>query len=231
LIKVSKYLKQEESKVIALEPIKIIFNMEDYDVGDNFAISEDETKLWVKGLVCMCEVEGGEQFSMLLDYPVDFQISEINQSADKLTTTLSYEKDDLVFIVPLEKNEIKELVMYAKRLLCGKEIYKDVEHLLLKIYRVYGPISDMDLVHFEVLLSQCLRDKNYPMIPARAGRTPEEFSMYNIKKNVFSSSFLQGLAFENVGEAIKNGLTVQHQLEESVLEKILLGTLVPEEKE
>jgi hypothetical protein len=83
----------------------------------------------------------------------------------------------------------------------------------------------MDSVHIEVLLSQALRDKSNPSIPARLGKKWNP-TMINIKQIVFKTSFIQGLAFENVNEAIKTGLITEEGGEPSILEKVLTGTLV-----
>jgi hypothetical protein len=129
---------------------------------------------------------------------------------------------------PITTVEIKEQVNYIKRLLGGKMIYKDPSHLLMKIFKVYGPpVSDLDLVHMEVMASQVLRDKPNPAIPARLGKTWNP-AMANVKENVFSTSFLQGLAFENVGKAIQVGLSDTPDLsmlggDETIFEKILKG--------
>jgi hypothetical protein len=83
----------------------------------------------------------------------------------------------------------------------------------------------MDLVHPEILISQVLRDKEDQSIPARLGRKWNPIMM-NIKQNVFNTSFIQGLAFENVRKAIEVGLTTSKEVESSILEKIIKGELV-----
>jgi len=54
---------------------------------------------------------------------------------------------------------------------------------------------------------------------------PYEPTLVNIKKTVFSSSFLSGLAFENIGEAIRTGLIQNDINDESILEKVVTGKL------
>ena len=83
----------------------------------------------------------------------------------------------------------------------------------------------MDSVHLEILLSQCLRDRANINLPARLGKKWDPM-LVNIKKVVFSSGFVQGLAFENVNEAIKTGLVSDDIMEPSIIEKILTGELV-----
>ena len=82
----------------------------------------------------------------------------------------------------------------------------------------------MDSVHLEVLLSQVLRDKANLSMPARLAKKWDPV-MLNIKQVVFKTSFIQGLAFENINEAVRTGLINEEPEEPSVLEKVLTGTL------
>ena len=54
--------------------------------------------------------------------------------------------------------------------------------------------------------------------------------MRNIKQVVFKTSFIQGLAFENINEAIRSGLISEEPDDPSVLEKVLTGTLAEGKK-
>jgi hypothetical protein len=128
--------------------------------------------------------------------------------------------------IPFSTVEIKEQVNYIKRLLGGREMYKDPSHLLKKILKVYGSgVSDLDLIYMEIMASQVLRDKKDHGIPARLGKKWDPV-MANIKTDVFSTSFIQGLEFENVGKAIDTGLTTSRDTEPSILERIVTGELV-----
>lgn len=228
MIQVSKYLKQEESKLVANAALILHIDLTKYDVGDDLIIDEEDDNIWAKGLVSTITIEDTQEtFYCILDYPINLNI--VNIKSDKENIFLKYEMGDTILSVSMESGEIREQVFYVKRLISGNEVFKDIDHLMLKLYNVYGGISDMDMVHMEVLLSQCLRDKDFPALPSRIGNHPEEPILFDVKKNVFSTSFLQGLAFENVGAAIRVGLTSDYELEESILEKILLGNLVEEE--
>ena len=134
--------------------------------------------------------------------------------------------------VPLQKQDQKEIVLYVERLISGRERFKDINHLFLKFFKVYGgDISSIDLVHMEVLISQVLKDADNPVIPSRVGRDPLHPVLMNIKKNVFNSGLLQGLAFENVNAAINTGLINETELPPSILEKLLTGTLIEKKEE
>ena len=223
----SKLLIQKDSDLIVLKDGKLTLELEDYDVADDLLIDEESGTIWLKSLLGVYETTNGEKINLILDFSCEIYTPSGLTKEGKDRIIINYKENDRFMTVPMETENIKELVLYLKRLIGGKEIFRDTTHLLMKLYKIYGPISDMDLVHLEVLLSQCLRDKDRPILPARIGKNPHDPIMFNIKKNVFNTSFLQGLAFENVGEAIRTGLTSQFELEPSVLEKVLLGTLVP----
>jgi len=227
--KITNYLNQVENSLICLKPCKLTIELKrDYNVGDNINISEEF--IWVNGLISQIEFDD-IMFNLILDYPVEVNIYQM-EKIKKEKIILYYEKDDSILNVSLAKQEMKEQVLYVKRLLGGRGVYKDTSHLLLKLFKVYGPIaSDMDLVHLEVLLSQCLRNKDNVALPARLSKNPDDPVMMNIKTSVFNTGFLQGLAFENVGKALNTGLINETNLPPSILEKVLTGTLVEEKEE
>jgi hypothetical protein len=162
--------------------------------------------------------------SFIADYAIEIQKNE-SVKITKDSIVINYKRGDLMFTIPLVVDNIKDAVRYVERLVGGKEIYKGPGHLLQKIYKVYGTISSMDLVHMEVMVSQCFRDRTHPEIPARLGKKWDPV-MANLKNNVFSSGFIHGLAFENVNKAIETGLISDQLLDKSVMERIVTGELV-----
>lgn len=225
---ISSIFKQEQDKIITKKSGNLILSLSDYTIGSDLLINEDDGTIWLKSLLAIYETED-KKINVILDAPVIVQIKSDLIHEKKHRIVLSYEANEEIFEIPIEKEELKELVLYMRRLIGGREIFKDTTHLFMKLFRIYGgDISNMDLVHLEVLVSQCLRDKDRPILPARVGKNPDDPAMFNLKKNVFSTSFLQGLSFENIGEAIRAGLTSEYELEPSILEKVLQGTLVSE---
>jgi hypothetical protein len=138
---------------------------------------------------------------------------------------LKYKAGQTILTVPMQTDEMKAQLQYVERLIGGREIFKDANHLYLKLFNVYGKLRKMDSVHLEILLSQVLRDNSNNSIPARLAKKWDPV-LINIKQVIFKTSFIQGLAFENINEAIKVGLVTQEPEEASVLEQILTGTLV-----
>lgn len=224
MAKINKYLRQTDDKLIAAEPCKITIEMTDYNISDTLQIKKEDGIIWVKSLISNVEF-ADIVFNIILDYPVELQTPNI-ELVGKERIILKYLKQDVILTIPFTTVEIKEQVNYIKRLLGGGEMYKDPSHLLKKIYKVYGGgVSDLDLIYMEIMASQVLRDKSDHSIPARLGRKWDPV-MANIKTDVFSTSFIQGLEFENVGKAIDIGLTTSKETEPSILEKIVTGELV-----
>jgi len=226
---IDKLMTQVENSLECKSKFDMILDMNEYNRGENFLFDDNGT-IWVRSL--LSEINTDENiFNMILDYSVEIQVPKEIVEIENKKIILKFLPGDKILEVPLEKSEIKEQVLYVQRLLGGRELFKDIEHLYSKLYNVYGPISDMDSVHMEVLLSQCLRDSQNPMFPARVGKNPRKPQLSNIKTNIFASGFLQGLCFENVGKAIKTGLVSDYELSPSVLEKVMTGELVEVKKE
>jgi len=223
MAKINRYLRQSDDALIAVKPFNMTIDMSEYNLSDSLQIKEVEGIIWVKSLISKAEFDD-IVINIMLDYPVELQTQKM-EYIPKEKITLSYLKEDVVLTVPFTTVEIKQQINYVDRLLGGKEIYKDPSHLIKKLLNIYGPVSDLDLAHFEVLASQVLRDKKDHSQPARLGK-PWDPIMANIKTDVFSTSFIQGLAFENIGKAIDTGLTTSKTSEQSIIEKVLTGELV-----
>ena len=224
---ITNYLKQEENFLVATKPVKLVINLDDYKLDHNLTIDEENKKINVESLVSTAEFED-KIFNVVLDYPASIWFSGTDEEPgyEKTDTTIevSYGAGETVLEVTMAEENIEEQVKYVERLLGGKEIYKDTTHLYNKLAEVYFPVSDADSVHFEVLLSQVLRDKGDISQPARLGKTWNP-TMTNIKDIVFKSNFMSGLAFEDINKATKTGLTTEDEPEPSVIEKLMRGTL------
>ena len=222
MVKLSEYFKQEGQNLYAKELCSISLSKDQYELDDNYTIYENEKILSVKGLVAKCNIVDGDiTFDIILDYSINLNIIELEDKKDEIV--LTYHKDSMIFTVPAEHHDVRTKVLYIRRLLGGSEIFKDSTHLVMKLANMY---SKFDLIHLELLISQSLRDKDKPILPARVGKDPDNPKMSNIKKDIFYSGFIQGLAFENINEAIRTGLTAEHHLEPTILEKVFLGEIV-----
>ena len=219
---VRKLLKQNENVIACAEDCTITLSLSDYPLPGDLKFNDAETTLSAKAIVSSIEFDD-VIFNVILDYPVEMQVYDY-EKVNKQYIKLHYKKNSTILEVPTETAQTKAQIQYVERLVGGREIYKGANHLFLKLFNIYAPLKNMDSVHLEVLLSQALRDKKNPSIPARLGSTWDP-TMINIKQIVFKTSFIQGLAFENINEAIKTGLVTEEGGDPSILEKVLTGDL------
>ena len=84
--------------------------------------------------------------------------------------------------------------------------------------------TDADMIHFEILASNLLRDASNPSYPARLNPTYKAV-VGNIKNIPALESWLSALSFENPNNSITTGLMYDREQRESILEKIVNGTL------
>lgn len=223
--KITKYLVQEENHLVTKLPSSVTISLSDYKSSDSLKIEDD--KLWVKSLISRIEYED-IMFDIVLDYSVSFLIYEIEKTKEYIK--LTFPANSTMLEVSTEAAEIKGQVAFVERLLGGREILKDAPHLYKRVLGVYSPpLTDMDSVHIEVLCSQVLRNKTNIHVPARLVE-PYDPVLINIKKVVFSGGFLQGLAFENVGEAIRTGLISDEETDPSIIERIVTGDVIQTKK-
>ena len=221
-VKLSNYFEQIDNKLVVKKPCKLTIDLTKYRKNDNLQINKDN--VWTNHLLSRVEFEDS-MFNILLDYPIEIQTIKVEE--DKIKMVFEFQSGDVILVAPMQTTEIKDQVNYINRLLGGKVVYKDPSHMLTKVMRVYGgSVSDLDLVHFEVLISQVLRDKTHKGLPARLGKVWDPVMM-NIKTGVFQTGFLQGLAFENVNKAIETGLIEEDLMPPSILSRLLTGELVP----
>ena len=214
-----QYIQQDEDKLIAKKECQIRIDLSTYSINDSY--KEEESHVWVNHLVSQIEFDN-LIFNLSLDYPVHL-LKQNFERVGKESLIFNYKFGDTFIEIPMQTEEIKEKVNYVNRLVGGRVVYKDPSHLLTKILKIYGAgVSDLDLVYFEVLASQVLRDKTNQALPARLGKTWDPVMM-NIKSTVFSTSFIQGLAFENINKAIETGLVSKQDVPATILEKLVTG--------
>jgi hypothetical protein len=220
MAKIKDYLEQDGTFLLCKKSCTLELDLETYSFGDNIIVENDE--IWVKNLISKIIFDDIE-FPIVLDYSVNIKVQESKKAGHILI--LKFTTNSIILETVLDVSETKDDIIYVKRLLSGKEVSKDTSHLLLKMYGVYKNNSSADLVHFEVVLSNVLRDKKNQGIPARLARIYDP-ALFNINSVVFQESFLSGIEFERISKALETGLVSERPREISVLERVLLGELV-----
>jgi hypothetical protein len=165
----------------------------------------------------------------LIDVSLDYKCSIPLNSSFKM-----HQDDELIIIdytpgkilnVPPSTDSFLDKVKIIKHFLSGKKPWKTADHFTMKLYDNYKELSkSADMVHFEVFASQLLRDKNNPSYPARLNSNYEPI-VGSLKRIPSLESWLSALSFEDPNHAITTGLMYDREHRESVLEKIVNGTL------
>lgn len=225
-MKITNFLKQIGNELVTTQPMVLTIDKSNY-TSETLKENSDTKQIWVKSLLSTAEYEQ-KIFNITLDYSVTLYVQDILEN-NKQTIRLNYKSNESILEATSDTGDDSVEISYVERLIGGRELLKDATHLYRKLFTVYGKLSDMDSVHIEVLCAQVLRDKKNINIPARLGKSWDP-TLINMKKVVYSEGFIQGLAFENIGEALRTGLISEERKEPSILEKVLTGELAEESK-
>ena len=224
----SEIFEQRDRGLYVKKQCKLHIDMSYY--ADNSMLNFTEDGLYLKSLIAKVETPDGKFFDFVLDYEVNVFFNEtVDKNAEILT--LNYSDGDLMLETTVTFDDIQNQVRYLERLIGGRELLKDPEHLFKKILNMYSPPNaSFDTVHIEVLCSQVFRNKDDVQILARL-KEPYDPVMINMKKVIFSEGFLLGMSFENINESIRSGLIYEQDTEsKSVLERVVTGELVEEKR-
>lgn len=166
----------------------------------------------------------------VVDVAIDNKI-QIPLNGNQLIKTengyqVKFGQNSVVFIAVPTPQIFSKKVKIIDALFSGKSPFKSPDHFVQKIYETYqGLGSDADMVHFEVLASNLLRDKGNPSYPARInphGYDAKVISLNSIPKN---ESWLGAFAFQDPKDAIMTGLIYQRPTDETIIEKVMTGNL------
>ncbi len=163
-------------------------------------------------------------FDISLDYKTYINLANktVTQTEDKII--IEYQSGE-VFGCPPATDNFGDAVEIMRHLFSGKKPWKDSDHFLLKVYKMYKTLTGMDFIHFEILCSQLLRDSGNPTYPARLNTKNYDPMIMGIKNIPSTESFLSSISFENFNKSITTGLTYNTDTNSSVLEKLVTGDL------
>ena len=161
-----------------------------------------------------------------MEFPTNFYLenAEIEETDDHIL--LTYTKGNRVLNSIPRSIEPAKIANSIREVLSGNSPFTTVESLYNKLNSMMSGIIDCDSVHLEVVLSNVLRAKKDPQLPARL-KEPFEPEMYSIKKLPGLISWPLGLAFENYTAAITQGM-ISERAPESAIERIMMGDIMAE---
>ena len=214
---------QKDNKVIANKNLKLTIDKSNYATLSSLVFDKESMKLHLEIIVGkLIDLESGDEYDLIVDNPAEMYIDDIQ--GDVFTKECT--KGQELFELKASTDRFAQAVEVAQQILEGRIPWKTPEQLLLMLFDVYkDQAPNVHLVHFEVVLSNLLRNRKDPTVPARLVE-PYDPVLYGLKKvpYVDGSTWLLGFAFENAGKAIEAGLVLDRHVKElSPLEKLLLG--------
>lgn len=165
------------------------------------------------------------QSDIAIDNRIDIDLNACDsyKENDDCWSIVFSKPNSVVFLCVPTPDVFSNQVKLADSLFSGHQPYKDADHFCMKVYDMYarGFKCGADMVHYEVLVSNLLRDKGNPSYPARLNQKiyqPVTVSLNSIPK---LESWLQAFAFQDPKEAITTGLLYSRPNDETILEKLI----------
>ena len=188
---------------------------------EDFKIKKDESQTKY--------ILGAAVFTILFD---KFKVVvNINQPAEVYITEDTTETDNEISIVYPPNSKILKInpsvvnvtkaVQYIDKIAGGKIPTLSPEGLYKTFFDHLKSYGGFDSVHLEVMVSNFLRNRTNPQLPARL-KEPYDYKMFSVKKLPALISYPLALAFENLGSALQYSL-IADRGDPSPIEKVLFG--------
>jgi len=208
LLRIDKHLYEESSKkLVKLE-------------GDNYNLPIGYLELVVGGMTIPVNIEN----PTIVHLPSTEEYEE-----DSQYISISYSENEKMFTVEPIREDYGKLAGEYSAIISGKSPYTDAESFYRKLWFKLSGASDFDSVHLEIVISNVMRWRQDLQVPARL-KVPYDPVLVSEKQLPGTISWPLGLAFENFGQAISQGL-VSDRGPESPVEKIFFGESISGLKE
>ena len=215
--------KQDGSKLIALTDGQIVIDTEEYkDPKED--IDQQENKLDLNYAYFLLKYLSYTT-DVTIDNKIEIDLKDKETTYDNHIITIKYKKDSVVFDCIATPDIFSEKIKIISALFSGRAQWRNADHFCMKLFDTYVDLgSKADLVHFEVLASNLLRDKGNPSYPARLNKNYNP-TIGSLKAVPGLESWLQAFAFENPKQSITSGLIYDRPTEETILEKMITGNM------
>ena len=220
-----KQFQQQNSNLVCIQNGgKIIIDRQYYSDKKDLVIKPNEYIDMTYGFFII------DMGSYSIDVAIDNMI-RIPLNQNKLIETddeiiIEFQPNTIVFTAIPTPQIFSKQVKIIDALFSGKSPFKSPDHFVQKIYDVYqGLGTNADMVHFEVLASNLLRDKNNPSYPARLNPRTYDATVLSLNSIPKMESWASAFAFQDPKDAIMTGLLYPRPTDESIIEKVMSGNL------
>ncbi len=243
---IKKFIRQDNTQILSTAnvPFRIRLYKSDYPIVGSLNLDKDTGLIYCSScLICSLifnnitiTTNGNKRKTipeLVLDnitimQPVQFKIPYTTEEVDYFEYDIET-PNTTIFELRQSVDSFSQGIASIQSIFDAKVPFKTPEQFLLTLWSKYkDDAKDVDLVHYEVIISNLLRDEHNPSIPARLAVTwsPKQ---YPIKQIPFidGSTWLLGLAFENAGKAIETGITHPQVSQRPLtpIERVLLGDI------
>jgi len=217
-------LMQKDSAIVPLKDGILILDDSVYLDPNEDIVIQDKTVVLKYGYFNLDF--GGQIIEITIDHsliiPLDDKTIDVSNPH---SVKIGFKANTLLFAVPPQADAFSNQVKVVKAILSGKQPWRSPDHFLMKLYDFYkGIAGGVDMIHFEILASNLLRDKGNPSYPARLNKNYNA-TIVGLKSIPALESWLQSLNFENINASITRGLLYDRPEKETILERITSGNL------
>jgi hypothetical protein len=154
-----------------------------------------------------------------------FSESDIIYNKENNEYTLTILKNKPIFTMNILTDDFLGKITILQQFLRATRPINNPVHLLMTIFENYRESSEMDLVYFEILVSQLMRDKDDLSKPYRLGKS-KQYVFKSLKDIPKLTSYRLGMQFENIENALIHGMVNKVGRQDSPLENIYSKSLV-----
>jgi len=211
-------LIEKDHTFYSADNIKLILSKEYYNINSLLKDFTDDINL--EFVMFKIELPNGKTFDIVYDGSILLGLPDSYESTET-DFILKYASNKRVFSLISQVDNTEIIAKKIINAVEGRVVVKDEYHLLIKLYRLMKNMGQFNFNYLEILVSQLMRDKNNPSIPARLGETWNP-QIISIKKIPYVESWIRGIEFENFRKSIENALinpeiTMNSKLDELVL--------------
>lgn len=143
------------------------------------------------------------EFSGLINFS-GLMARNVKQSNEDMI--LTFEAGDTVGEIDAEATDTTNAVKTIQRVLNKSNQFENGTELVLELYNIFKNSAKIQLLHFEILVSQLMRDPDKIYYPYRYGSMTKEPKMIGIKSVPGIESPRRGLMFERILDVVTNSV-------------------------
>lgn len=203
----------EKNKIRAKYPCSVSIDEKDYD---RRTWVETSTKFQIPGMFSFYIPKFNDYSQIILNYAVDL-IKTSNMEVNKTTKTIHYEENETIITKDYVPDETD--IGLLDKILQGHVKY--VSNPKIFINMLHDILPSIDLVHFELVVSNMFRLKGEEDVRCRFKGDYSNSVILGIKQQPFQDSWKSAMSFQYIEKAIQSGLVKGRPTEMNPIEKVL----------